>query len=274
MKKTFYFITCCIISQFLVMTLAAQNDSVFRSVKFIPGDYTYLNVDNLDNIYLFTASTGQLKKRTANGDSVGVFNDVKKYGIPAFIDVTNPLKSLLYYPAYSTVLMLDRLLNSRNSINFRKQNIFTVKAIAMSYDNNIWLFDEQDLKLRKIDDEGKPLMETTDWRRLFDTVPSPVQIIDRSNFVYLYDPEKGFYIFDYYGGFKNRLHFLHWTNVEVSGSTMYGFTGDTLHSYQLNSFALKTYKLPAYFSGYRAIKAINGKVYVLKDDGVHIYEVK
>ncbi|MEI9958568.1 MAG: hypothetical protein WDM90_20190 [Ferruginibacter sp.] len=53
----------------------------------------------------------------------------------------------------------------------------------------------------------------------FDSVPSPTQIADKANFVYLYDPEKGFYIFDYYGSFKNRLAFLNWTNVAVSEKT-------------------------------------------------------
>ena len=55
---------------------------------------------------------------------LAVFNDVKKYGNPTYIDVTNPLKILLYYKNYSTVVVLDRLLNTRNTINFRKQNIF------------------------------------------------------------------------------------------------------------------------------------------------------
>ena len=61
---------------------------------------------------------------------------------------------------------------------------------------------------------------------LFDSVPSPTQITDKANFVYLYDPEKGFYIFDYYGSFKNRLAFLNWTNVAVSEKNMYGFSNN------------------------------------------------
>jgi hypothetical protein len=126
----------------------------------------------LDNIYLLTTGN-QLKKINNNGDSAGIFNDVKRYGNPSSIDVNNPLKILLYYKNYSTVVVLDRFLNMRNTINFRKQNIFTVNAISTSYDNNIWLFDEQNLKLKKIDDEGKVLQETIDWRNLFDTVPSP-----------------------------------------------------------------------------------------------------
>lgn len=255
-----------------VVTLA-QSDSSFQFLKTIKGDFTYFNVDNLDNVYLINKSY-QLKKINANGDSVAIFNDVKKYGNPDFIDVTNPLKTLLYYKNYSTIVMLDRLLAPRNTINLRKQNIFYVNNVTLSYDNYIWIFDEEDFKLKKIDEEGKVLQATTDWRMLFDTVPAPVKMIDRDNFVYLYDPAKGFYIFDYYGGFKNKLAFLNWTNVEVNGTNMYGFEKNKLYSYVLKSLQLKEYKLPAFFGKYEAIKAMNGRVYLLNEKGVDVYQIK
>jgi len=251
----------------------AQSDSSFQYLKTIKGNFSYFNVDNLDNIYLIN-NNNQLKKLNSNGDSIGIFNDVKRYGNPTAIDVTNPLKVLLYYRNFSTVVVLDRLLSMRNTINFRKQNIFSVPCIATSYDNNIWLFDEQDYKLKKIDEDGKLLQESTEWRMLFDSVPSPTRIIDRDNFIYLYDAEKGFYIFDYYGGFKNRYAFLNWNNVEVSARNFYGFSNNIMYSYEINSLQLKEYRLPPFFSGYLAIKAMNAKVYLLREDGIYIYQVK
>ena len=140
--------------------------------------------------------------------------------------------------------------------------------------HNIWIFDEEDYKLKKIDEEGKMLFETTGWRLLFDSVPSPTQLIDRDNFVYIYDPEKGFYIFDYYGSFKNRLAFLNWTNVEVNGKTMYGFGNNKLYSYELKSLNLKEYKLPDFFGNFTSIKAMNGKIYLLNENGITIYQIK
>ena len=251
----------------------AQSDSAFQFIKTIKGNFSYFNIDNLDFVYLIT-NNNQLKKLNANGDSVAVFNDVKKYGNPDYIDVTNPLKALLYYKNYSTVVMLDRLLTVRNNINLRKQNIFYVNNVTLSYDNYIWIFDEEDFRLKKIDEEGKLLQSSIDWRMLFDTVPAPVKMIDRDNFVYLYDPAKGFYIFDYYGGFKTRLTFLNWTNVEVNANTVYGFGDNELYSYQLKSLQLKTYKLPAFFGKFISIKAMNGKVYLLNEKGVDIYQIK
>ncbi|RYD78835.1 MAG: hypothetical protein EOP53_10560 [Sphingobacteriales bacterium] len=259
------------VSSVITSVTPANNDS-FRLEKIIPGSYTMMDVDVLNNLYLITAGN-QLKKYNANGDSMAVFNDVKKYGNPTLMDVSNPLKVLLYYKNYATVVMLDRLLSQRNSINFRQKNIFSVKAIATSYDNNIWLFDEQDYKLKKIDEEGKLLQESTDWRVLMDPVPSPVRIIDNNNFVYLYDESKGFYVFDYYGTFKNNIPFAGWQHIAVAGGRITGMQNNKLHSYVLESLNDKTYTIPASFSNYISLKAMNGKVYVLKADALEIYSV-
>ncbi|MFT4022461.1 MAG: hypothetical protein QM664_01605, partial [Flavihumibacter sp.] len=67
-------------------------------------------VDNLGNIFLVTEA-GELKKIGPQGDSIAVFNDVKRYGRLYSIDVTNPLKVLLYYRDFGTIVVLDRFLN-------------------------------------------------------------------------------------------------------------------------------------------------------------------
>lgn len=245
-------------------------DSIFRYERSIPGDFIYLNVDVLDNIYLIT-SGNRLKKLNSKGDSVAVFNDVKKYGNPTLIDVNNPLKILVYYKNYSSVVVLDRFLTQRNSINFRKQGIFSVNAISTSYDNNIWLFDEQDNKLKKIDETGKILLESPDLRQLLDTIPSPQYIIDSRNQVFVYDVFKGFYIFDYYGAFKTRLPFTNWSDIAISGNKLLGFSNNMLYSYELQSLNLKTYNLPSFIQDYISIKAVNGKLYLLKKNALEIY---
>lgn len=68
--------------------------------------------------------------------------------------------------------MLDRFLNVVNTIDLRKQNIFQAKAIGQSYDNKIWVYDEMENKLKKIDEDGKLLQETPDFRLIFNQSPS------------------------------------------------------------------------------------------------------
>src|SRR5665647_2417448 len=209
---------------FLIFFLAympnakAQDDSLFRFLKKIEYPISSFTVDNLGELYVINTDN-QLKKFNEKGDSIGVFNQVTKYGKLSYVEAQNPWKAILFYKNYSTIVLLDKYLNVLSSINLRKQNIFQVNALTTSYDNNIWLYDEQDNKLKKIDDSGNNIFETVDFRLLFDSVPSQQRIIDSDGFVYLYDPEKGLYIFDYYGSFKNKLPFLHWTDIAAVSYT-------------------------------------------------------
>ena len=241
--------------------------------KFIAGSYSYMDADILDNVYLLT-ETSQLRKLNSNGDSIASYNDVKKYGNPSLIDVSNPLKILVYYKNFATVVTLDRLLSFRNSINLRTLNIFSVKALSISYDNNIWLFDEQDYKLKKINDEGKLLQESTDWRMLINEVPSPSQIIDRDQFVYLYDSSKGFFVSDYYGSYKNNIPFLYWQNSSINNNGIMGVVKDSLMLYDLATHELSRFLLPGFLQNSLSIKAINSRLYALKKEGLEIYRLK
>jgi hypothetical protein len=268
-KKITLFITACLLT---AAAAFAQKDSVLQFSKNLNGEFTYFNVDNLDNIYLVN-NQNQLKKLNSQGDSVGIFNDVRKYGKLFYIDVTNPLKLLLYYQNFSTIVVLDRFLMVRNVINLRTQNIFNVKAIANAYDNNIWVFDEGDAKLKKIGENGDVLSETVDCRLIFDSIPSPTQIIDEGGFVNLYDPAKGFYIFDIYGALKSKIPFTGWKNVEAINKTLYGFADTVLYEYQPGTLHLKEYKLSAAFKNALQIKAANNKIYLLNEKGLQQFTI-
>lgn len=249
-----------------------KQESNFTLIKTIKGNFSYLNVDVLDNIYVITSSN-QLKKINANGDSAGIFNDVKQFGNPSLIDVNNPLKILVYYKNFSTVVILDRFLTFRSSINFRKTNIFKVNCITTAYDNNIWIFNEQDFTLTKINDDGTVISKTNDFRQIFDKAPTPSTMYDNEGYIYLYDPVEGFFIFDYYGSLKNSYPFLNWTNIAITNNYLYGFTNNTIQTYTLRTLTTHSYTLPAYLAMYKSIKAINGKLYLLKDTGIEIYKI-
>lgn len=190
---------------------ATLNISLIKKLDAKVKDFT---TDNLGNIYLLT-ETNQIKKVNEKGDSIAVYNDVRRYGKIYSIDATNPLKVLVYYKDFSTIIILDRLLNVRATVDLRQQNILQARAITTSYDNNIWVFDELDSKLKKIDETGKVLLESTDFRQVFDSVPTPYSLYDRDGQVYLYDPRKGLLVFDYYGGRKNNFQLLHLTDLQV-----------------------------------------------------------
>ena len=228
------------------------------------------SVDHLGNIFILYQN-GQLKKLTPSGDSLAVFNDVRRYGKLFSIDVTNPLKILLYYKDFSTIVILDRLLNNRGTIDLRKLNLYQVKIITQAYDNNIWVFDELESKLKRISDDGRLLDQFTDFRLLFDSTPSPQYIIDQNKQLYLYDSLKGVFIFDYYGGFKNRIPFTGWTDFYVINNSIYGRDQRYLYRYEPGTLNLQRYPIPASMVNGRKVLITPGKIYLLRDNKLDVY---
>jgi hypothetical protein len=117
-------------------------------------------------------------------------------------------------------------------------------------------------------------METVDFRQLFDSVPSPTIIEDKDGFVYLYDPKKGIYIFDYYGTFKNRIPFLNWKDIAVIGKYLYGFDDYYIYKYKFGSAKLEYFPLPQAMKNYTSLKISGNKIYFLKDDKLNIYSLQ
>ncbi|HQV05213.1 MAG: hypothetical protein R2796_01115 [Chitinophagaceae bacterium] len=269
MKKGFSFILCCIVS---VQFVFSQSDSSFQLLRVLKGDIVDFTVDNLDNIYILN-SRNQIKKIDADGDSVAVYNDVKKFGTVSLIDVSNPLKLLLYYKDFATVVMLDRFLNIVNTIDLRKQNIYQAAAIAQSYDNKIWVFDELENKLKKIDEHGELLLETPDFRLLLDHAIRPIKIYDENKYVYLYDSLNGVNVFDYYGALKNNILITHWQNFKVAGKYIFGSQSDTLYRYNVTDFMYDEWKMPAAIADCRSFNFTTARVYALKENELKIYSI-
>ncbi len=253
-----------------VLTMRAQPDSTFALSKVIKGDIVDFSVDNLGNIYTLS-SDNRLKKLNANGDSIAVYNDVRQFGRMSSMDVTSPLKILLYYREFATIVMVDRFLNIINTIDLRKQNIFQARAIGLSYDNNVWVYDELEAKLKKIDDNGSVLSQTTDIRQFVDVVPDPSAIIDQSSLVYLFDESKGVYIFDHYGAFQRQIPFSGIRDFSVIDKNMLGRNNQFFFRYISGNQNLQQQPIPASYLPAIKISVMPKAVYVLKQNSIEVY---
>ena len=270
MKKLLNILVSCFL---LSLSCMAQSDTIFQHLRTLKGDIVSFTIDNLDNIYILN-SRNQVRKYNSNGDSVAIYNDVKKFGQATLIDVSNPLKILLYYKDFATVVMLDRFLNSVNSIDLRKQNILQAKAIGQSYDNKIWVYDELENKLKKVGEDGKLLQETPDFRLLLGAAPSPIKIFDENRYVYVYDSIYGVYVFDYFGALKNNIMIDHWQNFKVAGKYIFGSKSDTLFRYEISSFRYDEWKMPEQICQSKAFNFSSSRLYALKNDAIEIYSIR
>jgi hypothetical protein len=261
-----------IILLFSFGVLSAQDgDSLSQIRRFIPGTYVDFQVDNLGNIFVLTPDN-QLKKYSAAGDSLGVFNDVRRYGKIAYIDVSNPLKILLFYEEFGTIVMLDRFLNNINSLDLRQLGFYQVTCIGLAYDNNIWVYDALAGKLNKISSDGTQINQTNDIRPFTDSVPEPLLLADQGGFVYLFDPRQGAFVFDHYGGYQKLISLKSWRHFSVINNNILGWNGKEFLKYDIRTQAEDKRQIPASFLPAQKILIMPDFLYVLKSDGIHVYK--
>jgi hypothetical protein len=263
-------ITLLIILCFPLLTLFAQQEKDFRLIKTFKGGYTDFSVDNLGNIFLLD-SNNQLKKLSPAGDSVAIYNDVRKYGQVYSIDAGNPLKVLLYYRDFGIIVVLDRLLNVRTTINLRKQNIFQAKAIGQSYDNGVWVYDEGEARLKRLADDGSIIDQTGDFRLQLEEAPSPDFVEDHDRLVYLYDSTGGLLVFDYFGTLRNKLAFTGWQDFQLAGKFIVGRKGSLLERYQLSSLQLEEKRMPVILNNTQKMRIAGDRLFCLRQGSLYVY---
>ena len=261
-----------ILSCFVAAIAVAQKDSAFQLMHSRQGDIAQVAMDNLENFYV-VSSTGQIKKFNNKGDSMAVFNGVRNYGKLHTIDVTNPLKPLIFYRDFGTIVMLDRLLSQRTSIDLRRYNILQPTAVTLSYDNNIWVFDQFDNKLKKMDESGNILLQTTDFRQLFQQTITPHKMINDNGLVYLADSARGIFVFDNYGAFKKRIELKGWRNMDVWNGNVVRLVSDGIVVFNPANFTERTKRFPPSFVPYLNTITSQNKVITFSGDSLRIYRV-
>lgn len=267
MKNLFkcFFLVC------LVITFTnVEGQPVYRELRTLKGTFTDFDVDAIENIYTIYGAT--ITKNSSSDNSVFTYNNVKKYGKPTSVNVFNPFKILLFYKTYQTIVLLDKYLSSLGSINLRKSGLYKVSVIASSYDNKIWAFDEQDYKLKKLNDDGIVLSESTDIRLILDDTPQFSSMFDGSGKVILYDENRGIYFFDYYGAFLDSIAIKDLKSTGVSGNVFYGIFENEIFTVNIKSGIIHKMQIPEILKGSLFIKLNNDKIYSLSAEGIKITE--
>ncbi len=258
---------------FLLRLALAQGDSLLqlRLIKKLDGEFSNFTVDDPGNIFLIN-NCSQIKKLSSNFDSVGMYNDEKQYGSITSVDATNPLKIMVYYNDFTTMVVVGRFLEVRNIIDLHSHGILQIKVITQSYDNNYWLFDEWDRRIKKINENGKVLLESADFSMLFKKSFIPSYFIDINGLLYLYDYSCGWLVFDHYGALKNKYDYVGWTDVQVSGKNLTG--RDLAYSYLFNPERLLFKRIKLNITLNNITKVINrsNRWFILRNNCLEVYQ--
>lgn len=252
---------------FAAYTMLAQ--TLIMSIPITKAQF--ITTDELGNVYVVSNRNG-LVRYDLNGDSTSDFRMIQN-GKLGHVDATNPLKILAYYSDFSKIVLLDRMLTVKNEINLKQINLFNPPAVGISADGKVWVYDNVNAKLKKIDEQMKTLMESNDLRIETETAPQPVFLIEKNNSVYLCDKDLGIYVFDRQANFLHTLDIKDVSAIQVINNNIYFFQKQQLLSFNLSNNQVDKVSLPDFTEEIVDVKAERNRLYLLYKDRLEIYAV-
>lgn len=220
----------------------SQAQDSLQIIQSIPLNAHLITMDELGNTYA-VRNDNTLIRYNNYGDSTGFYRSVLN-GEIGMVDATNPLRILLYYPAFSKAVLLDRMLTEKAEIDFRRLQILSVTAVALASDGNLWAYDPFNAQLLKLNEKGERVRVSNDLRQQIAFVPNPTFMLERDRRVYVSDTAQGVLIFDQFASYIDTLPIKGVDRLQAYDQQLVYRTGNVLHSYDLKLFGEKTYQLP------------------------------
>ena len=234
---------------------------------FIPVESArFLTTDNLGNAYLIREDNS-LIRYNEQGDSTGFYSSVK-LGKLSWVDVTNPLMILLLYPQLSSIVLLDNMLSPKSTLDLKPLGLHQITAAGLSADGGIWIYDENNGKLLKINEQLERVTESNDLRQEIGFLPEVHSLVEYERKVYLCDPVNGLFIFDRNGVFLNKIELYGISRLQAVGNQFVWLQNNTLLRYDRQSFKTKRLELP-YPDAVDARVGRDG-LYILTPEGLFI----
>ncbi len=163
------------------------------------------SIDRQGYLY-FSSQTGGIDKYNQDGELIYHFSP-QKQGSPTVIDAWQSLKTFVYYRDFQEYLFLDRFLNSseRYPINLKEFNNFSGLA-TIAGDNNLWLINDQEQSLIKVDINNGEIILENRLNLLLDIEDLEVAFIrSYQNHLFISDLKNGIFIFDNLGNLLDKL---------------------------------------------------------------------
>lgn len=172
--------------------------------KLIAKDVVFYEVDEIGNVY-FVDKLNTLTKYESNVPRYIKYADVKSGRIHS-IDVSNPLRIVVFYADQFSVKFLDVNLTEINS--FKIKDVYSdgwIRLVCSSNNNGLWMYDELSRKLIKVGEQLITQFQTGDLYLVTRKNINPDFMIEYGDELFLNDPKLGLMVFDLFGGYKKTI---------------------------------------------------------------------
>jgi DNA-binding beta-propeller fold protein YncE len=193
----------------------------YRLIKKVPvNNIVYATVDHKKNIYVADEG-GNVVVYDSTAKKLNTYSP-EKLGVITSMVATQSLQLFLFYQDFQEYVILDRFLNERVRHSISLEEISYIKVATLASDNNIWIFDEGDMSIKKYNPKiNKIITQTSLDLSLGAKFDKVVHLQEHNNFLYLVDKTSGIWVFDNLGNLKKRLSYPNLYNFSFVDKYLY-----------------------------------------------------
>lgn len=204
----------------ILLSILYFNSSAQSEEKLIAKDISFYKVDEIGNVY-YVDKFNTLTKYEPNVPRYIKYADVKSGRIHS-IDVSNPLRVIVFYADQFVLKFLDVNLTEINS--FKVKDVYPegwIRLVCSSNNNGLWMYDELSRKLIKVGEQLITQFQTGDLYLVTRKKINPNFMIEFGDELFLNDPKIGLMVFDLFGGYKKTIQIQSSSDVQFRKDELY-----------------------------------------------------
>lgn len=241
-NKPYCFIKMLGIAGLLFSALAFGYNQLQQPEYRVRGDFKHFTMDQKGMLY--TINQDQvIQAWNKKGREAHSINN-KALGSIDALDVTNPLRIYLYYPDANTGIITDNTLSETNRIDWDALNFDQAILSCRSTERGFWLFDGDDMKLKRVTRNGETLAQSNNLYAYTDQSLEPTQLTEYGDRIYLNLPNHGIMMFDRYATYIESLRIQSIRTFDPQRHVLYYWKPDTLARHHLKQNRSEQLNLP------------------------------
>ncbi|MEZ4722005.1 MAG: hypothetical protein R2813_09040 [Flavobacteriales bacterium] len=227
MKWTIFFLML-----FNLPVLNAQSVK-WKLERIVQVDNQEVLIDQLNNLYAIRK--GEVLKLNQKGEELSRYSN-KLIGKEIHVDVTNPMKVVLYSADQMRVIVLDsRLGEIREPINLLKLGYEQITLVATSHSNCLWLYDPINFKLIRLTENLEEERTSLSLSQMLRLQLYPTDLVEVNNKVYLTDPNHGVFEFDVFGNYLRKIPIRNIETLTISDNRLFYRNDEQLVAFNLSN---------------------------------------
>lgn len=201
-----------------------------------PSSNKFIAADGSKNIYVIGVNNTITKYQD---HAIKFSQNFKTYGNIASIDCSNSMELYIFYKEANQMVFLDNTLSFRGLMDLSKTNIGLATAVCRSYDNGLWVFDQTDLQVKKLNKSGEILQSSGNPIMITSGQLNPTYMTEDGNLLYMSDTSIGIIITDLNAIYQKTIPLKGIKQFTVHENKLYFLESTLIYELDLKSYTKK-----------------------------------